>query len=156
MTNGAYVQGRCRAGRRERRVDLALQELRDLARGIHPAVLSDSGLGSRGTRPRATLHRPGPRPPTTLRDRRFASAVEETAYFIVSEALANIAKHAAASEAIVSIPALNGDVIVDVSDDGVGGASLPWTAPASADSRTASMPTPGGSASTAFPGAALT
>ena len=59
-----------------------------------------------------------------LHDQRFESAVEETAYFIVSEALANVAKHAAASEALVSLGQLNGDVVVDVTDDGVGGASL--------------------------------
>ena len=100
-----------------------LQELRDLARGIHPAVLSDSGLGP-AVRALAQRSSVPVRVTDGLHDQRFASAVEETAYFIVSEALANVAKHAAASEAVVSIGQMNGDVVVDVTDDGVGGASL--------------------------------
>jgi signal transduction histidine kinase len=102
---------------------LALTELRELARGIHPAVLTQSGLGP-------AVHALAQRSPVPVRvsadlgERRFPEAVEETAYFIVSEALANVTKHAHASQAIVGIRQLDDNVIVDITDDGVGGANL--------------------------------
>jgi signal transduction histidine kinase len=101
---------------------LALNELRDLARGIHPAVLTDSGLGPAV---RALAQRSGI--PVlihdTLPDHRYRPAVEETAYFIISEALANAAKHASASQAVVSIGEHDGEVRIEVRDDGIGGAT---------------------------------
>jgi signal transduction histidine kinase len=102
---------------------LALAELRELASGIHPAVLTHSGLG---TAVRALAQRSSVpvRVTDDLGELRFPEAVEETAYFIVSEALANVAKHAHASHAVVCIRQLDDNVIVDVTDDGVGGASL--------------------------------
>src|SRR4051794_29952468 len=102
---------------------LAMEELRDLARGIHPAILSDSGLGP-AVRALAQRSRVPVCVVDSLHGQRFTSAIEETAYFIVSESLVNVGKHAAASEARVQIGALDGDLIVDVSDDGIGGASL--------------------------------
>ena len=119
------ADGQVRSALDEARAELtlALEELRELARGIHPAVLSASGLGP-AIRALAQRSSVPVRVKDALHDQRFEAAVEETAYFIVSEALANVAKHAAASEAVVSLGQLNGDVVVDVTDDGVGGASL--------------------------------
>ncbi len=101
-------------------LDLALGELRELARGIHPAVLSDRGLG-------AALESLAGRAPVRvdLDDRSGDSlpqAVESAAYFVVAEALTNVAKYANASHASVEVARENGDVLVRVSDDGVGGA----------------------------------
>jgi signal transduction histidine kinase len=100
----------------------ALTELRELARGIHPAVLTDSGLGPavRALAQRSSV-------PVRVRDNlhgeRIPPAIEATAYFIVSEALTNVAKHAAASEATVTLARQHDDVIIEVVDDGVGGTS---------------------------------
>jgi signal transduction histidine kinase len=100
----------------------ALTELRELAHGIHPAVLTDSGLGPavRALAQRSSV-------PVRVRDNlhgeRITPAIEVTAYFIVSEALTNVAKHAAASEATVTLARQHDDVIIEVADDGVGGAS---------------------------------
>ena len=103
----------------ELEVQGALRELRELARGIHPAVLTDQGLSSavRTLAERAPI-------PVDVRvvDDRFPPHVETAAYFVVAEALANIAKHAQASRAWVAIEAAAGSALVDVRDDGIGGA----------------------------------
>ena len=98
----------------------SLAELRELARGIHPAVLTEKGLepalyalASRAPVP-VTLDSDG--------NERLPEAVEVAAYFAVSEALTNVAKYARASRADVAVRRENGTLIVDVSDDGVGGA----------------------------------
>ncbi|HEX5295485.1 MAG TPA: sensor histidine kinase, partial [Streptosporangiaceae bacterium] len=98
----------------------ALTELRELARGIHPAVLTETGLAGAV---QALVER-SPVATTVVevpRDR-FPPVIEATAYFVVSEALANVAKHAMASAAEVSISRLPGRLTVRVSDDGAGGA----------------------------------
>jgi signal transduction histidine kinase len=102
--------------------NLALKELRDLARGIHPAILTNRGLpaalqdlASRATVPVEVVASP---------DERLPGAVEAAAYFVVSECLANIGKHANAETATVAVSAQDGHVTVTVSDDGVGGAAL--------------------------------
>jgi signal transduction histidine kinase len=96
----------------------ALEELRALARGIHPAVL-DEGLAPAV----AALARRSPIPVELVVPReRYPESVEATAYFVASEALTNVAKHAHASRATVAISRMNGSVEVEVSDDGVGGA----------------------------------
>jgi signal transduction histidine kinase len=101
-------------------LEAALEELRELARGIHPAVLSDRGLA---TALEALAHRaPVPVELESLPSGRFPEAVELAAYFVVSEALTNVAKYAYASHAKVSIEEENGRVVVAVEDDGVGGA----------------------------------
>ncbi|HLM08607.1 MAG TPA: sensor histidine kinase [Thermoleophilaceae bacterium] len=101
-------------------LEAALSELRELARGIHPAVLSDRGLGTA----LETLARRAPMPVELRRlpDERLPEAVELAAYFVVSEALTNVAKYARASHASVAIERNNGRVVVAVRDDGVGGA----------------------------------
>jgi signal transduction histidine kinase len=104
----------------ETEVRAALAELRELARGIHPAVLTDQGLA-------AAVRTLAERSPVPVEveaddDERLSGEVETAVYFIVAEALANVAKHAQASKARVHVKRLNGEVIIDVSDDGVGGA----------------------------------
>jgi signal transduction histidine kinase len=98
----------------------SLGELRELARGIHPAVLTERGLA-----PALSALAARAPVPVTIKadgDERLPGPVEIAAYFVVSEALANVAKYAHASEASVAVRRANGHVIVDVSDDGVGGA----------------------------------
>jgi len=100
----------------------ALQELRDLARGIHPPVLTDRGLEAAV----ATLadHNPLPIDVSVELDERPPSAVETAAYFVVAEALTNATKHAGATHVSISIRAENGAVVVEVLDDGEGGADV--------------------------------
>jgi signal transduction histidine kinase len=98
----------------------SLAELGELARGIHPAVLTERGLGPalNAIAARAPV-------PVTLEtdgEQRLPAPVEVAAYFVVAEALANVAKYAQATEATVAVRRTNGQVTVDVSDDGIGGA----------------------------------
>jgi len=98
----------------------AIAELRELARGIHPAVLTQTGL-------EGAIQALVERSPVTTQVRavpagRFPAQVEATAYFVVSEALANVAKHAQASAAVVTVREQAGRLEVEVSDDGAGGA----------------------------------
>jgi signal transduction histidine kinase len=97
----------------------ALTELRDLARGIHPAILSDAGLAAAiaGVTDRAPLP-----VRATVAPERFPPDVERAVYFVVCEALANVAKHAQARSATVAVERRNGSLVVQVSDDGRGGA----------------------------------
>jgi signal transduction histidine kinase len=101
-------------------LESALEELRELARGIHPAVLTDRGLGTA----LLTLANRAPVPVELgeLPDERLPEAVELAAYFVVAEALTNVAKYAEASHATVQVERHNGRVVVEVSDDGIGGA----------------------------------
>jgi signal transduction histidine kinase len=100
----------------------SLDELRELARGIHPAVLTDRGLGaalrSLADRAPVPVDIEGD-PPEDLEP-----AVATALYFVVAEALTNVTKYARASEATVRVQRENGVVIAEVSDDGVGGARL--------------------------------
>jgi signal transduction histidine kinase len=99
---------------------LALQELRDLARGIHPAILTDRGLD-------AALSSLAPRVKLPVRinvdlDERPAPAIEGIAYFVTSELLTNVAKHAQASSAQVDLWRVDDRLLIQVRDDGRGGA----------------------------------
>ncbi len=104
----------------EAELTAALEELRELARGIHPAVLTEQGLAPA----LRTLAARSPLPVDVrhLPERRLPAPVEAAAYFVVSEALANVAKHAHASAASVSIVSRGDVLLVEVEDDGVGGA----------------------------------
>jgi signal transduction histidine kinase len=106
----------------EARTDVreALQELRDLARGIHPPVLTDRGLEAAV----AALAARSPLPVTLSVDvaERPVAAVETAAYFVVAEALANASKHANADRIDIRIWRANGKLIAEVMDDGDGGA----------------------------------
>jgi signal transduction histidine kinase len=101
-------------------LDAALAELRELARGIHPAVLSDRGLGT--ALETLASRAPVPVELSELPPGRLPEAVELAAYFVVAEALTNVAKYADASHATVDVARENGRVVVEVADDGVGGA----------------------------------
>jgi signal transduction histidine kinase len=101
-------------------LELALAELRELARGIHPAILTNRGLD-------AALASLAARTPFDVQvvavpAGRLPQTVESATYFVVSEALANAIKHAHARAAKVSVTHANGDVTIEVSDDGIGGA----------------------------------
>ena len=99
---------------------LALKDLRDLARGIHPAILTNRGLAAAldDLAARAAV----PVEVTTAPQERLPDQVEAAAYFVVSECLANVDKHAQASVATVSVRAEDGQLEVEVADDGSGGA----------------------------------
>jgi signal transduction histidine kinase len=101
-------------------LDSALEELRELARGLHPAVLSERGL--RTAIESLALRAPVPVELESLPSERLPEAIELAAYFVVSEALTNVAKYADATLATVSVERHNGRVVVAVADDGVGGA----------------------------------
>jgi signal transduction histidine kinase len=100
----------------------SLDELRELARGLHPVVLTDRGLAA-AVRILAS-RAPVPVDVGTLPAERLPPAVEIAVYFVVAEALTNVAKYAQATAATVSITAAGGRVTVEVSDDGVGGADV--------------------------------
>lgn len=98
----------------------ALREIRDLVRGIHPVILEDRGLD-------AALSSVIARSPVPVRSdvdisRRPPAAIESAAYFIVSECLTNIAKHARATEASIGITRAGDRLVMEICDDGIGGA----------------------------------
>ena len=100
----------------------ATSELRELAAGIHPAILTHRGLGP-------AVERLASRMPVRVRvletpEGRLPPALEASVYFVVSEALTNVSKHARASAATVRISAADGRLTVEVSDDGAGGADM--------------------------------
>ena len=103
-------------------LQLAVGELRELARGVHPAILTEEGLG-------AALESLADRTPIPVRivtapAGRLPSEIEGAAYFVACEALANAVKHADATSVTISAARRNGTLVVEVADDGVGGASL--------------------------------
>jgi signal transduction histidine kinase len=103
--------------------DLAqgLEELRELARGLHPVLLTERGLGAALD---ALLARtPVPVEIAELPETRLDAPVEAAAYYVVAEAITNVAKYANASRTTVSITQSNGAATVTVADDGVGGAN---------------------------------
>ena len=98
----------------------ALSELRELARGIHPQILTEAGLGS-------AIESLADRSSVDVAvdlgtDQRFSPTVEATAYFVVSEALANVAKYAGATRAVVRTDWRDDELTIEIADDGVGGA----------------------------------
>jgi signal transduction histidine kinase len=107
-------------GAAQEELNTALAELRELARGIHPAVLSDRGLGP--ALEALAGRSPVPVKVAELPGERLPSAIEAAAYYVVAEALTNIVKYAEATEATVAVRRHNGSAVVEVSDDGVGGA----------------------------------
>jgi signal transduction histidine kinase len=104
----------------EQELRTALDELRELARGIHPAILTDQGLEAAV---RSLAERsPAPVTITAVPEERLGEPIEAAAYFLISESLANSAKYARASAIRVRIVRRDGTAIVDIDDDGVGGA----------------------------------
>jgi signal transduction histidine kinase len=106
--------------RARREIARSLEELRDVARGIHPAVVSGHGLA-------VALESLVARAPVPVKlsvdlDGRVSERLEVAAYYVVSESLANIGKHAQASSATVDVARADGRLTVEVVDDGIGGA----------------------------------
>ncbi|HEX8102257.1 MAG TPA: PAS domain S-box protein [Solirubrobacteraceae bacterium] len=103
-------------------LDTAIGELRELARGMYPAVLSEAGLAPalRSLANRAPL----PVAVGAPAGRRYAPSLEATAYFVAAEALTNAVRHAQATEAAIEVTDAPGCLRVTVRDDGAGGASL--------------------------------
>ena len=106
--------------RSQTELGLATTELRELARGLHPPVLTDRGLGP-------ALRSLGDRMPIVVElsveiEDRLPAPVETAAYFMVAEALTNVVKHARANQVRVTAVLGEGRLTVEVSDDGVGGA----------------------------------
>jgi signal transduction histidine kinase len=98
----------------------ALEDLQEISRGIHPAILSEGGLGPAL---KALARRSAVPVEVDLRlEERLPAAVEVAAYYVVSEALTNAAKHAGASVVSVGVQAGDGRLHLSVRDDGVGGA----------------------------------
>src|SRR5690606_7965849 len=99
----------------------ALQELRELARGIHPAVLTERGLqpALRALADRCAV----PVELDVCVRERLPDPVEAAAYYVVAEALTNVVKYARASGVTVELAHANGNARIEVRDDGIGGAS---------------------------------
>jgi len=113
-------EARRRLDRARREIATSLEELRDVARGLHPAVVSGHGL-------EVALEQLVARGPVPVRlrvdvGRRLPEPLEVAAFYLVSESLANIGKHAHATSATIDVSRSDGRVVIEVVDDGVGGA----------------------------------
>jgi PAS domain S-box-containing protein len=100
----------------------AVDELRELARGVYPSILTTRGLAAAVEE--VARQTPLPVSVQVSNDARFPSAIEANAYFTITEALTNAVKHARASRVLVEIRTENDALILEVADDGVGGADL--------------------------------
>ena len=98
----------------------ALEELRELSQGIHPGILTERGLGP--ALQELTYVAPVPIELTVPLEERLPEPVEAAVYYLVAEALANVAKYSSATLVSVNVDRRNGQAVVEVSDDGVGGA----------------------------------
>ena len=120
LSQGDHPAAAAKLEEMARELRTTLSELRELARGLHPAILTEEGLGpalgslaERSAVPTEVLEAPTGRLP---------GGVEATAYFVASEALANAAKHADASRVTVNANLSDGHLRLEVTDDGIGGA----------------------------------
>jgi signal transduction histidine kinase len=117
---GTDEDARARLEQARSEIATSLSELRDVARGLHPAVVSGHGLA-------VGLESLAASSPVPVRlavdlDGRMDERIEVAAYYVVSESLANIGKHAHAGSASVAVARMDGALVVEVTDDGVGGA----------------------------------
>jgi signal transduction histidine kinase len=113
-------EARARLDQARREIATSLEELRDVARGIHPAVVSGHGLA-------VALEQLAARAPVPVRLNvelagRLPERLEVAAFYLVSESLANVGKHANANSATIEVARTNGQIVVEVVDDGIGGA----------------------------------
>ena len=120
LDSGDYTAAGTTVDDARHELSTGLQEIRELAHGIHPAVLTDAGLPAalRSLAERAAV----PVTITAVPTQRLPSAVEQTAYYVVAESLVNTVKHAHASAVSVCIRTQAGRLRVEIRDDGVGGA----------------------------------
>jgi signal transduction histidine kinase len=118
LVDDPHAKARLDQARQE--IAMSLEELRDVARGIHPAVVSGHGLAValESLTARASV----PVRLTVEVDGRLHERLEVAAYYVVCESLANIGKHAQATSATVDVARRNGDLVVEIVDDGIGGA----------------------------------
>jgi signal transduction histidine kinase len=118
--DGASPRAREMVERAQDEARAALGELRDLVRGIYPQVLADRGLGAavEGLAQRCAV----PVEVDIDLPERLPEAIESAAYFVAAEALANVAKHSGAGRAAVSARLTDGDLVVEIEDDGSGNA----------------------------------
>jgi signal transduction histidine kinase len=118
MTRTADEQATAAFGQARDGLKDVLAELRDLAHGIHPALLSQGGLA-------AALEAVAERLPLPVRvtapGSRIGAAVEATLYFVACEALANVVKHAGADCATITVSIGESQVDMEIADDGIGG-----------------------------------
>jgi signal transduction histidine kinase len=117
---GSNADAEAGLDRARREIALSLEELRGVARGIHPAVVSGHGLA-------VALESLVARAPVPVRltveiEGRLEERIEVAAYYVVCESLANVGKHAQAMSATVDVARTDGQIVVEVVDDGVGGA----------------------------------
>jgi signal transduction histidine kinase len=96
-----------------------ISEVRELAHGVHPAILTNRGLGAAADALAARSSLPIE---VDAGDERYSPHVEAAAYFFIAEALTNVAKHAQATHATLSVEQRDDSLVIDVRDDGVGGA----------------------------------
>jgi signal transduction histidine kinase len=117
---GGDTGAQARVDQARREIAVSLEELRAVSRGLHPAVLSGHGLAV--ALESIAAHAPVPVRLTVALEGRLPELIEVAAYYVVSEALANIGKHAAATSVTIDVARTDGVVVIEVVDDGVGGA----------------------------------
>ena len=117
---GGDPDSRAQIDRMRNEIALSLDELRDIAHGLHPAVVTGHGLEV--ALESLVAHAPLPVQLNVELDERVDEPVEVAAYYVVSESLANIGKHAQASRATVAVARTDSELVVEIVDDGVGGA----------------------------------
>jgi len=117
---GDDPDARASLDRARQEIGRSLEELRAVARGIHPAVVTGHGLAVAAESLAASA--PVPVRLTVAVDGRLHERLEVAAYYVICESLANIGKHAHATSATVDVARSNGDLVVEIVDDGIGGA----------------------------------
>jgi len=103
----------------EQELTQALKELRELARGLHPAILTDQGLAAAA---RALATRTPVPVTVNANGQRFPAPIETAGYYLIAEALTNISRYSHANEAWITIDGVDGVAHIEIGDDGVGGA----------------------------------
>jgi signal transduction histidine kinase len=114
------AEARTRLDQARREIAVSLEELRTVSQGLHPAVLSGHGLAV--ALESIAAHAPVPVRLSVGLQSRLPELVEVAAYYVVSESLANIGKHAQATSVSINVARTDGVVVIEVADDGVGGA----------------------------------
>ena len=117
LADDPEAQSQIEAARKE--IAVSLEELRAVARGLHPAVLTGHGLGVALESAAARSAVPGKL--NVAVENRLDESIEVAAYYVVTESLANIGKHAHAKRATVDVTREGDELVVEVVDDGVGG-----------------------------------
>jgi signal transduction histidine kinase len=112
------IEGVLAAGVSE--LQIVVEELRELARGLHPAVLTEEGLG--GALESLAARTPLPIELVSAPDERLPREIEAAAYFVACEAVANAVKHSEATAVRISAERRDGKLVIEIEDDGVGGA----------------------------------